>query len=148
MLKPDSMSLLSTDNDSFEKISFTVCLQWIAWRAITMVALQTCTNVLSFCAKYCQVRFLFFIFTLRIQPPLIIGSFFLNSLVISRYYRSAIEVLSWCYRDAIKMLSYTNFCHFAASASNRSIESNFFLYFQNYILCASSGCNSYFSIEN
>ena len=66
-----------------------------------MVALQTCTNVLSFYAKYCQVRFLYFFYFLRIQPPLIIGSFFLKILVLSRYYRSAIEMLLWYYRSSL-----------------------------------------------
>ena len=127
-----------------------------------MVAQKTSTNVLLKLPGTLSILIL-------ISQDFLLKSSNFNYLENPFCYRDAIEVLSWfyrssltktemlsrfyqcsltrpkCYRTAIEMLSYTNFCRFAVFAFNRSKS---FLYFQNSILCVGSGYDGYFFIEN
>ena len=101
MLKPDSMSLLSTDNDSFGKISFIILSTVDCMKGHNF----GCIAYLHQCAKFLSniLPGTFSIFKVFLGLTLlIIRSFFLNSLVISRYYRSATEMLTRCYRYSNK----------------------------------------------
>ena len=76
-----------------------------------MVALQTCTNVLSFFVQKLpgtlSILLLFFLGLTPFNHRII----FLNSLVLSRYYRNAIEVLTRCYRGSNKVLWPKSRCY-------------------------------------
>ena len=100
MIKPDSMSLLSTDNDSFGKISFFF---------ISIASMKGhnygCIAYLHQCAKFFSNilpgTLSIFVIFLRFDPFFNHQIIFLT-LLLSRYYRSATEMLTRCYRCSNK----------------------------------------------
>ena len=103
MLKPDFISLLSTDKDSFRKISF-YCLSTVAcMKGHNYGCIANLHQCAKFLGKNYQVHFLYIFIFLRINP-LNHRITSLKSLVLSRYYRSAIEVLTKYYRGSNEVL--------------------------------------------